>query len=871
MIPLYLRLSGFLSYREPAELDFTGFNLACISGNNGAGKSSLLDAITWALFGQARRKDDDLINSGAKAAEVIFDFAYETNVYRIRRSKPKDKTTDLQFQILQADIHYQPGLGAVSLGGGAQKPADWKTLTEKSVRETEKAIQKTLRMDYDTFTNASFFLQGKADQFAQQQPADRKSILSRILGLDEWEIYRDRAIDERRNLEGELIGIDGRLREINAELDEGPVRRARLFELEEQLDRLVKARLTQVAGLESLRQRAALLTEQRRLVDTLANQLNKGMYGHDQLAGVLVERQVEQQDYARMLEGASKIAAAYQSWQAARGVLETWDKVAAQFRQYEKRRSAPLLEIETEKARLTQEAANLLRQQQGVNQALAETLLLETGRQAAQKALEAAAGQLERRGQLEQDRRDLQQRQAVARAENPRLRAEMDELRERIDRLSQAEGAVCPLCGQPLSPQDRMNLVESLNGQGKGMAERFHQNQALLKDFENQLNSLKKGIDDLTGLDNELRQQGRLVDQRGDRLSQIHQLASQWQELGEPRLQELEKQLREANFALNARQKLAEVDAELKVIGYDAAAHEAVRQAELNGRASETELRALDKAQAALAPLEREISDMQVRLAAQKEDIARQKVVYDQSAASYAAAAAQMPDVDKAEQEMLVLQEQENRMRMEVGGARQKVDVLDQLHRRQKELNEARVGIAQRIARLKTLERAFGKDGVPALLIEQALPEIEDQANRILDGLSGGNMTVRFATQKEYKDRKRDDKKETLEIKISDGAGLRDYELYSGGEAFRVNFAIRLALSRVLAQRAGARLQTLVIDEGFGSQDAQGRQRLIEAINLVKADFSKILVITHLDELKDAFPNRIEVEKDEHGSQLRVI
>ncbi len=871
MIPLYLRLSGFLSYREPAELDFTGFNLACISGNNGAGKSSLLDAITWALFGQARRKDDDLINSGAKAAEVIFDFAYETNVYRIRRSKPKDKTTDLQFQILQADIHYQPGLGAVSLGGGAQKPADWKTLTEKSVRETEKAIQKTLRMDYDTFTNASFFLQGKADQFAQQQPADRKSILSRILGLDEWEIYRDRAIDERRNLEGELIGIDGRLREINAELDEGPVRRARLFELEEQLDRLVKARLAQVAGLESLRQRASLLTEQRRLVDTLANQLNKGMYGHDQLAGVLVERQVEQQDYARMLEGASKIAAAYQSWQAARGVLETWDKVAAQFRQYEKRRSAPLLEIETEKARLTQEAANLLRQQQGVNQALAEILLLETGRQAAQKALEAAAGQLERRGQLEQDRRDLQQRQAVARAENPRLRAEMDELRERIDRLSQAEGAVCPLCGQPLSPQDRMNLVESLNGQGKGMAERFHQNQALLKDFENQLNSLKKGIDDLTGLDNELRQQGRLVDQRGDRLSQIHQLASQWQELGEPRLQELEKQLREANFALNARQKLAEVDAELKVIGYDAAAHEAVRQAELNGRASETELRALDKAQAALAPLEREISDMQVRLAAQKEDIARQKVVYDQSAASYAAAAAQMPDVDKAEQEMLVLQEQENRMRMEVGGARQKVDVLDQLHRRQKELNEARVGIAQRIARLKTLERAFGKDGVPALLIEQALPEIEDQANRILDGLSGGNMTVRFATQKEYKDRKRDDKKETLEIKISDGAGLRDYELYSGGEAFRVNFAIRLALSRVLAQRAGARLQTLVIDEGFGSQDAQGRQRLIEAINLVKADFSKILVITHLDELKDAFPNRIEVEKDEHGSQLRVI
>jgi exonuclease SbcC len=62
-----------------------------------------------------------------------------------------------------------------------------------------------------------------------------------------------------------------------------------------------------------------------------------------------------------------------------------------------------------------------------------------------------------------------------------------------------------------------------------------------------------------------------------------------------------------------------------------------------------------------------------------------------------------------------------------------------------------------------------------------------------------------------------------------------------------------------------------VIDEGFGSQDAQGRQRLIEAINLVRTDFAKILVITHLDDLKDAFPTRIEVEKTDRGSQIQVL
>jgi exonuclease SbcC len=168
------------------------------------------------------------------------------------------------------------------------------------------------------------------------------------------------------------------------------------------------------------------------------------------------------------------------------------------------------------------------------------------------------------------------------------------------------------------------------------------------------------------------------------------------------------------------------------------------------------------------------------------------------------------------------------------------------------------------------LERAFGKDGVPAMLIEQALPQIELHANEVLERLSGGQMHINFVTQQAYKDAKREDLRETLEIQISDGAGERDYEMFSGGEAFRINFAIRLALSKVLAQRAGARLQTLVIDEGFGSQDEIGRQRLVEAINLVKEDFAKILVITHIDSLKDAFPSRIEVSKSNSGSMVTV-
>ncbi|MCC7511947.1 MAG: hypothetical protein IT296_04775 [Anaerolineae bacterium] len=227
--------------------------------------------------------------------------------------------------------------------------------------------------------------------------------------------------------------------------------------------------------------------------------------------------------------------------------------------------------------------------------------------------------------------------------------------------------------------------------------------------------------------------------------------------------------------------------------------------------------------------------------------------------------------MDEAETLLLKLQEDENRKNQEVGAARQLVEVLGSLRTRRKSLEAEREETTRQAARLKTLEHAFGKNGVPALLIEQALPQIEAKANDLLERLSDGAMSIRFATQAEYKNKKRDDLKETLDILISDGAGLRDYEMYSGGEAFRIDFAIRIALSEVLARRKGARLQTLVIDEGFGSQDALGRQRLVEAINTVRGDFAKILVVTHLDELKDAFPTRIEVEKTERGSTVRVV
>ena len=165
------------------------------------------------------------------------------------------------------------------------------------------------------------------------------------------------------------------------------------------------------------------------------------------------------------------------------------------------------------------------------------------------------------------------------------------------------------------------------------------------------------------------------------------------------------------------------------------------------------------------------------------------------------------------------------------------------------------------------LATAFGKRGTQALIIEKALPEIEEEANRLLGRMTDNRMHLKIESQR---DTKKGDTIETLDIKIADELGTRNYEMFSGGESFRVNFALRIALSKLLARRAGAPLPTLIIDEGFGTQDSAGREKLVEAINSIQDDFEKILVITHIEELKDAFPVRIDVIKTEEGSTFSL-
>src|SRR5690554_6520405 len=216
MVPVQLRLSNFLSYgtRAPV-LDFEQFHVACLSGRNGHGKSALLDAITWALWGEARKSsgsrkpDDELIHIGAQRMQVEFVFDLEGERYRVVRSytrSPSGKTTRPEQEI----GIYEPESGS------------YRPLTGASVRETQQQLDRLLGIEYETFINSAFILQGRSDEFTKKKPGERKEILSRILNLDRYEALAQLAREKERAAEDELHLIELEIERLGQALEKEP-------------------------------------------------------------------------------------------------------------------------------------------------------------------------------------------------------------------------------------------------------------------------------------------------------------------------------------------------------------------------------------------------------------------------------------------------------------------------------------------------------------------------------------------------------------------------------------------------------------------------------------------------------------------------
>src|SRR5262245_36691032 len=251
MLPVRLELKNFLAYRSPDALYFDGVHLACLTGPNGAGKSSLLDAMTWALWGRARgKRDDELVHLGQTDMYVQLDFEQEGMTYRVirRRSRKSGGSGTLDLFIHDAN--------------------QFRIISEPSMRATQTRINQLLRLDYETFVHSAFLQQGKADAFTTKAPAQRKQILSDILGLSRWAAYEESVktqVNEiTRHIEVDSLSIAA----IESELKKEPGLRSVVKEAEtaqqEAQDALDQAekRLAEVAHAP-----AALRTAQERLAE----------------------------------------------------------------------------------------------------------------------------------------------------------------------------------------------------------------------------------------------------------------------------------------------------------------------------------------------------------------------------------------------------------------------------------------------------------------------------------------------------------------------------------------------------------------------------------------------------------------------------
>jgi DNA repair protein SbcC/Rad50 len=449
-----------------------------------------------------------------------------------------------------------------------------------------------------------------------------------------------------------------------------------------------------------------------------------------------------------------------------------------------------------------------------------------------------------------------------------RLEQEILEITEKLDLLLVSQtGAKCPLCERDLGEEHRV-LIERKYSREKQDKSRI--NLETTDEISRKTSELKSAEDEISQLTGNLEKARTAIQSKISLLNrdiqESEQSGSQLEE-EKIRLAEIEGRISSREYASEEQESLRKVEEELARLDYDLEKHDQVRKAISDLAQYEETKRKLDealnnvdsekdsatKAEQTIAELDKSIQEDRNG----KEELAKELTLLPGLTGELVA----------AENDYRELSVKQKQVQESIGRIKGILQRSAQLEERAKEKETELEQAVKEEQIYRDLARAFGKRGIQAWLIEIALPEIEVEANKLLGRMTDNRMSVKIETQRETK---KGDTVETLDIKIADELGTRNYEMFSGGEAFRIDFAIRIALSKLLARRAGAPLPTLIIDEGFGTQDSNGLEKLKEAIISIQDDFEKILVVTHIEEFRDAFPTRIDIVKTADGSNVQV-
>lgn len=853
MIPVRLELRDFLSYADPDPIDFSAFEVACLTGPNGIGKSSLLDAMTWALFGQARgceggQNQDRLIRDGADETTVSLTFDLADETYRVTRSRSRSGRADLRFCVRSDD--------------------GWTTIGDDTLRGTEARISEVLRMDYRTFVASAFFLQGRADEFlTQMTPEKRKEVFARLLDLGVYERLEEaarirareagtrrreqaRVVEDLSGTEEEAEGLRGRLdaaREVQTAVEERvaaaeeDLRTAR--EAIGELERVEALAEQRRAGIRDLEARLGEYREELRAKEEELRRIDELLGRADEVERGLAEAERLRASEAELREVADRRA------RLERRITELTGRLDAARREVVSRkrdREVRVGEIEDEVEELEGVRARLTELDEQL-----ETL------GGADAALEEVRAQLA----------DLREEDGSLGARLGELERRAEEVRERSELLEVGDGS-CPICGGPLDAAHRSELLDSAGTERRDIADELERCRAGREAVRKEGRRLREEEERLKRSAEEAR---RLSSRRAEMAASVARLPGLRRDAERLRAAVAEdaRLLEEGGVAPEVARELEAVRGDLEGYPYDRGEHERLR-----GRLEE--LREVEKEKGRIE----EAAGRRERVLSERETLGERtregEEELDRRREALKEVEERLEEVGPARRRASESAERLDEVRRELQGAASEVAKLSERRaaaerdlERLGRAREAEVGAATEHRLASRLVRAFGRGGIPDRIIENALPELTQDANEILGRLTDYEMSVRFAMDKMTKS---GTVRETFDVLVHHDGGVRDFQMFSGGEAFRIAFAIRLALSKLLVRRAGARLETLVVDEGFGTQDPEGRERLVEAINLARREFRKVLVITHLDELKEAFGAQISVSKDPvRGSSAKVL
>ena len=836
-------------------VNFEGIEIACLCGENGHGKSALLDAITWAIWGKSRAKlDDDLVYLGQTDMQVALEFSSQDSRYRVIRKyskgggKRKQSSSSLDLAILP------------------EGSSDWHPLTGNTMSDTERKIKGIIRLDYDTFINSAYLRQGQADEFTSKAPTKRKEVLSNILGLSLYEEMETKAKEHIKTLREVLYRLEGASVEVEAQLTKKPAFEKISADLKKEIDQkteILSAKQTELEGLNSSNSifevKSAQLAERKRAIPQIQSEISRA-------ESEIAARTKTIKEYEDLLSQSSDVISGYQKFKDINLVKDKLDVQMVRYHGLNERRVILERNIESERSRIDstikvlddrlQKAALKVSQFDAILKGITDT----------QNELSALA--LQEKSLVEQKSRieSLTQQVADTRAANVQLRKEMEELKQKMEQLSKGEGS-CPLCGTPLAEDRCTGILQSYQQEGEKRKVIYISNSGSLAGVQLEIDNLKKSAADeesaLRKNQSAVQRKAALLEREKEEILTARQEIEKFQR----EVDNSRALLSASDFARPHHDEIEAVKKEIALLAYDQRQHESLRQELAQLKDYETRHQKLAKVEAAM-PVEKASLQASVQtLDRWRKTLSDEEMLRDSLASELIKFGDLKTKINITREEFRVLKDALDSKSKELAGVDGELNRLKDLQAQAIVREREKQQLSEEVSVYLEIAESSGKQGAQALIIESIVPLLESEANSLLGRMTDNRMSLKLETQR---DTKTGGLKETLDIQISDELGTRDYEMYSGGEAFRIDLAIRIALSRLLAQRAGAPLPTLFLDEGFGTQDAAGREKIADTINSISSEFKLILVITHLEELKEMFPVRIEVVKSSEGSMVTV-